>query len=248
MTELIIYGRNPVLEAIRSGRSVEKVLVAHDSHPPHQLVKLCKEKNIKIQKVPRKKIEELAGTKKTQGVLAILSPVHYVKEEELFRKTLERGSFLLVLDHLTDPQNVGNLLRTCEVLGGVGALLPKDRSCPINQTVIKASSGAVFHLLLSRVSSLRRSLENFKRVGGWIVVVERGGKDIRQVDIPLPCALVLGSEGEGVSKSVMEIADLIVSIPMGGKITSLNVSSAGAIAIWETVKKHLPPHSHPQEK
>lgn len=230
---MIVYGKNPVVEALLSGKSVEKVLYAHDAHPPHQVVKLCKERGIKLQKVPRQKIEELAGTKKTQGILAILSPVEYVSPEELFKETLQKGSFFLTLDHITDPQNVGNMLRTCEVFGGVGALMPKDRSCPINETVVKASSGAVFYLKLSKVGSLSKALEAFKKMGGWVVVVERGGKDIRHVSLPAGSTLVLGSEGEGVSKSVMEKADLVVSIPMWGRINSLNVASACAVAVWE---------------
>ena len=234
---MIVFGKNPVIEALRSGRSVEKVLIAHDSHPPHQVLKLCKERNIKIQKVPRQKIEQLAGTKKTQGILAMLSPVEYVHPEKLFRETLNRSSFFLTLDHITDPQNVGNLLRTCEVFGGVGALIPKDRACPINETVVKASAGAVFHLMLSKVGSLSKSLRVFKEMGGWVLAVERGGKDIREFDFPGACTLVLGSEGEGVSKSVLDIADAVISIPMLGKVNSLNVSSAGAIAMWQFLVK-----------
>jgi len=236
---MIVYGKNPVIEALRSDKDIEKVLVAHDSHPPYQVVKLCKQRGIKLQKVPREKIEELAGTKKTQGILAIISPIKYVPAEELFKTTIEKRSFFLVLDHITDPQNVGNLLRSCEVFGGVGALLPKDRSSPINETVVKASSGAIFYLKLSKVSSLSNSLREFKKQGGWVIAIERGGKDIRSVSIPMPCALVLGSEGEGVSKSVLEISDTVVSIPMVGKINSLNVSSAGAIAMWECVRSGI---------
>ncbi|MEJ5338329.1 MAG: 23S rRNA (guanosine(2251)-2'-O)-methyltransferase RlmB [Aquificaceae bacterium] len=236
---MIVYGKNPVIEALRSGRDVEKVLFAHDSHPPHQVVKLCKERGIKLQKAPRQKIEELAGTKKTQGILAILSPVEYVEAHKLFRETVKRGSFFLTLDHITDPQNVGNLLRTCEVFGGVGALMPKDRACPINETVVKASAGAVFYLMLARVGSLARALKDFKEMGGWVAAVERGGRDIRDVDLPTGCTLVLGSEGEGISRSVLELADMVVSIPMQGRINSLNVSSAGAIAMWEVFRKIL---------
>ncbi|MFN7065870.1 MAG: 23S rRNA (guanosine(2251)-2'-O)-methyltransferase RlmB [Aquificaceae bacterium] len=234
---MIVYGKNPVIEALRSGRSIEKVLVAHDSYPPYQVLKLCKERGIKIQKVPRQKIEELSGTKKTQGLLALLSPIDYRDAHVIFKETLERGSFFLVLDHITDPQNVGNLLRTCEVLGGVGALMPKDRSCPINETVVKASAGAVFYLMLSKVGSLSKSLRAFKDMGGWVIAIERGGKDIRDFDFPKACALVLGSEGEGVSKNLLEIADVVLSIPMLGKVNSLNVSSAGAIAMWHAAMK-----------
>jgi 23S rRNA (guanosine2251-2'-O)-methyltransferase len=236
---MIVYGKNPVIEALRSDKDIEKVLVAHDSHPPYQVVKLCKQKGIKLQKVPREKIEELAGTKKTQGILAIISPIKYVPPEEIFRNAIEKNSFFLVLDHITDPQNVGNLLRTCEVFGGVGALLPTYRSSPINEVVAKASSGAVFYLKLSKVANLSNSLREFKKQGGWIISVERGGKDIRSFSIPLPCALVLGSEGEGVSKNILDISDTVVSIPMVGKINSLNVSSAGALAMWECVRSFI---------
>jgi len=233
---LIIWGRNPIIEALRAGKNIEKIYVAHDSHPPRELIKLAKEKGVKVQKISRAKVEELAGTKKTQGVVALLSPVSYVTPEELFQDAIDRNSFFIVIDHITDPQNVGNLLRTCEVLGGVGALISKEKTSPINQTVVKASSGAVFHLKISKVSSLSRTLREFKSAGGWVFSIEKGGRDIREFEIIMPCALVLGSEDKGVSKSVLDISDEVLTIPMRGKTTSLNVGSAGAIAMWEAVK------------
>ncbi len=236
MSGLIIWGRNPIIEALRAGKNIEKIYVAHDSHPPRELIKLAKEKGVKVQKISRAKVEELAGTKKTQGVVALLSPVSYVTPEELFQDAIDRNSFFIVIDHITDPQNVGNLLRTCEVLGGVGALISKEKTSPINQTVVKASSGAVFHLKISKVSSLSRTLREFKSAGGWVFSIEKGGRDIREFEIIMPCALVLGSEDKGVSKSVLDISDEVLTIPMRGKTTSLNVGSAGAIAMWEAVK------------
>ncbi len=237
--KFVVWGRNPVIEALRAGKGIEKIFIAHDSHPPNKLLDLAKKRGVKVQRVPRKKVEELAGTKKTQGVVALLSPVEYVAPEKLFKETIKRNTFFIVIDHITDPQNVGNLLRTCEVLGGAGALIPKDRTSPINETVIKASSGAVFYLMLSKVPSLSKALKKFKEMGGWIYAVEKGGKDIRETEIPLPVALVLGSEDKGVSKSVLDISDEVITIPMKGKVGSLNVGSAGAIAMWETVKKRI---------
>jgi 23S rRNA (guanosine2251-2'-O)-methyltransferase len=234
--KLVLYGRNPIIEALRSGRSIEKIYVAHDTSPPNLIMTLAKEKGVKVQRTSRKRIEELAGTKKTQGVVAILSPVEYREPTELFKATIERNTFFLVLDHLSDPQNVGNLLRTCEVLGGAGALLPKERTSPINSTVVKASSGAIFHLIMAKTVNLARELRSFKKAGGWVVAVEKGGKDIRGVEIPRPCAIVLGSEDKGVSRNILESADLVLTIPMRGKVTSLNVGSAGAIAMWEAVR------------
>ena len=236
---MILYGRNPILEALRSGKSFEKIYIAHDTSLPKEILKLAKARGVKVQRVSRSKVEEIAGTKKTQGVVAVLSPVEYVPEEELFQDTIEKNSFFLALDHITDPQNVGSLIRSCEVLGGSGVLIPKDRSSPINQTVVKASSGAIFHIKVSKTVNLKRSLREFSKMGGWIVVVEKGGKDIREVDIPRPCALVLGSEGEGVSKGLIESADIVVSIPMKGKTGSLNVGVAGAIAMWEIARKSI---------
>ncbi len=234
---LVVWGRNPILEALRSGRDIEKIYVAHDSHPPKSLLKLAKEKGVKVQKISRQKVEELAGTKKTQGVVALLSPVQYSAPKELFQETIDKNSFFISIDHITDPQNVGNLIRTCEVLGGVGVLLPKDRTAPVNETVVKASSGAIFHLKVSKVGSLSKALREFKSMGGWVFAVEKGGKDIREIDIPFPCTLVLGAEDKGVSRSVLEICDEVLTIPMRGKTTSLNVGSAGAIAMWEAVRK-----------
>ena len=236
MEDIVIWGRNPIVEALKSGKSVEKIYVAHDSHPHRELVRLAKDKGVKIQRVSRKKIEELAGTKKTQGVVALISAVRYVPFYELFRETIDRNSFLLVIDHITDPQNVGNLIRTCEVLGGAGVLITKENTSPINQTVIKASSGAIFHLKVSKTSSLIKPLREFKNMGGWVFSIEKGGKDIGSFDIAKPCALVLGAEDRGVSKGVLELSDEVLSIPMSGKTTSLNVSSAGAIAMWEAVR------------
>ncbi len=237
--KFVIWGRNPIIEALKEGRGLEKILIAHDSHPPKELIKLAEKRKIKTQRVPRKKVEELAKTKKTQGVVAIVSPIEYWDENKLIDKIIEEEGILLVLDHITDPQNVGNLIRTGEVLGVSGVLIPRERSSPINEVVVKASTGAVFHLPISKTGSLRQFLKKFKKRGGWVVAVEKGGKEIHKLSYPFPLAVVLGSEGKGVSKSVLEEADLIATIPMKGKITSLNVSSAGAIALWEIVKQRF---------
>ncbi len=233
----IIWGRNPIIEALRSNRSLEKILIAHDTHPPRELIRLAEKKRVKVQRVPRKKVEELAKTKKTQGVVALLSPVKYIDENRLIEEIISSEGILLILDHITDPQNVGNLIRTAEVLGVNGIVIPRERSSPINEVVVKASTGAVFHLPIAKVGSLKQFLNKFKKSGGWVVAVEKGGKPIHKLNYPFPLAVVLGSEGKGVSKSVLETSDIIATIPMKGKITSLNVSSAGAIALWEVVKQ-----------
>ncbi|HIE59876.1 MAG TPA: 23S rRNA (guanosine(2251)-2'-O)-methyltransferase RlmB [Persephonella sp.] len=233
-----IWGRNPVLEALKSGKSLEKILIAHDTSLPKDIVAIAKEKGIKTQRVPRKKVEELAGTKKTQGVVALLSPIDYWDLNELLNKTINENGFLVFLDHITDPQNVGNIIRTAEVLGASGIVIPKERSAPINEVVVKASAGAVFHIPISKVANIRNSLDKFKKLGGWVVAIEKGGKPIHKIDFPFPLAIVLGSEGKGTSKPVIQTADIIATILMKGKITSLNVASANAIALWEIAKQN----------
>jgi len=239
MQNYVIWGRNPVIEALVAGQSMEKILIAHDSKAPKELLDLAKERGIKVQIAPRQKLEELANSKKTQGVIAILSPINYVPEEELFKSTLKQKSFFAVLDHITDPQNVGSIARTVEVFGGIGLLIPKDRSAPINATVVKASSGAIFHLKISKTPSISKAIKAFKEMGGWVYALEKGGKDITNTEFLYPMCIVLGSEGEGVSKNVLEHADVRVSIPMKGKVTSLNVSAAGAICFWEMAKSQM---------
>jgi len=236
---LVIWGRNPVIEALKAGRSLEKILIAHDSHPPRELLELANERKVKVQKVSRQKIEELANTKKTQGVVALVSPIKYYDENEIIDKTIKEKGIMLILDHITDPQNVGSILRTAEIFGVSGVIIPKERSSPINEVVVKASTGAVFHLPISKVGSLRNVIEKFRKKGGWVVAVEKGGRNIAEIDFPYPITLVVGSEGKGVSKSILEEADIIATIPMVGKITSLNVSNATSIALWELFKRRI---------
>ncbi|WP_457641542.1 23S rRNA (guanosine(2251)-2'-O)-methyltransferase RlmB [Persephonella sp.] len=235
--KFVIWGRNPVVEALKSGKELEKIMIAHDSKAPKELVKLAEKRKVKIQKVPRKKVEDTAGTKKTQGVVAILSPVSYWNQNDLIDKIIKEDGILVVLDHITDPQNVGNIIRTAEVLGVGGIVIPKERSSPINEVVVKSSTGAVFYIPIAKVGSLRQFLDKFKKKGGWVVSVEKGGKPIHKVSFPFPLALVLGSEGKGVSKSVLDVSDMVVTIPMQGKITSLNVSAAAAVSLWEVSKQ-----------
>ncbi|WP_457621333.1 23S rRNA (guanosine(2251)-2'-O)-methyltransferase RlmB [Persephonella sp.] len=235
--KFVIWGRNPVIEALRSGKELEKIMVAHDSHLPKELIKLAEKRKVKIQRVPRKKVEETAGTKKTQGVVALLSPISYWDADAIIDHIIEKNGFGVVLDHITDPQNVGNIIRTAEVLGSSGVIIPRERSSPINEVVVKASTGAVFYLPIAKVGSIKQFVDRFKKKGGWVVSVEKGGQPIHKVSFPFPVLIVLGSEGKGVSRTVLESSDLIVSIPMFGKITSLNVSAAAAVSLWEVSKQ-----------
>lgn len=231
----VIWGRNPVIEALQSGQPLEKVLIAHDSHPPKQLLALVEEQHVKLQKVPRQKVETLAGTKKTQGVVALVSPVRYADYDDLIADVVQKKGVLLVLDHITDPQNVGGLIRTAEVLGLDGVVTPRERSCPLNDVVVKTSAGALFHIPVAKVGNLRQALELFQKRGGWVVVIEKGGTPLAKLDPPFPLAVVVGSEGKGTSRTIVEIADIVATIPMRGRVTSLNVVAAAAIGLHHVV-------------
>lgn len=237
--KFIIYGKNPIKEALISNKSIEKIYVAYEAHIPKAIFDLFKEKNVKFQIVPAKKIDEITKTKKNQGIAAILSPISYKSDKYIFDLAFKENGFIIVLDHITDPQNVGSILRTAEVFGSKGIILPKDRSAPINEVVVKSSSGAIFHLNIARVSSIYQSLKSFKDMGGWIFALDLEGKSLKGFNFVFPMALVLGSEGQGVSKSLKDLAHDSIFIDMKGKVESLNVSNAAAITMWE-ISKQLP--------
>jgi len=234
---LVIWGRNAVEEAVKSGKAIEKVYLQYGKFFEPEFLELLEKRNIRFQWTKKKQLEKLTGTTKHQGIVAILSPISYVGDEELFKLTVKEKSFFVVLDGITEPQNFGSIARTVEAFGGTGLLLPVKGSAPINEVAVKASSGALLHLKVSRIQDLVASLLKFKSMGGRIYAVETGGKDIRNGVFSRPLALILGAEGKGVRKELLKLSDEIVTIPLSGKTPSLNVSVAAGIAIWEVVKQ-----------
>ncbi|WP_456341543.1 TrmH family RNA methyltransferase, partial [Thermovibrio sp.] len=172
-----------------------------------------------------------------QGIVALLSPIEYSSPKELFSEVIERNSFFVALDGITEPQNLGTVARTVESFGGIGLLLPKKGGAPLNEVALKASSGALFHLKVSRVDSLQKALKDFKSMGGRLYAVETGGKDIREVEFKKPLCLVMGSEGRGIGKELLSLSDEVTTIPTVGKTPSLNVSVSCAIAVWELFRR-----------
>jgi len=233
---LVIWGRNAVEEAVKSGKAIEKVYLQYGKFFEPEFLELLEKRNIRFQWTKKKQLEKLTGTTKHQGIVAILSPISYVSDEELFKLTVKEKSFFVVLDGITEPQNLGTVARTVESFGGTGLLLPTKGSAPINEVAVKASSGAILHLKVSRVPDLTASLIKFRSLGGKIYAVETGGKDIREATFKKPLALILGSEGRGINGELLEISDEVVTIPLSGKTPSLNVSVATGIAIWEVVR------------
>ncbi|WP_456437902.1 23S rRNA (guanosine(2251)-2'-O)-methyltransferase RlmB [Desulfurobacterium sp.] len=228
---MVIYGVNPIMEALRADYPILKVYV--DERFKHrEILSLLKKKRIKTVKTGRKKLSEVSRTDKHQGIVALVSPVEPKSFDELVERTIATGGYLLFLDRVEDPYNLGAIFRSADAFGAAGIVIPKDRSVTITDTVVKASTGAVFYVPFAIVNSFRQSLFEFKEKGGWLIGLEAGGKDISRYSFPYPVGLIAGSEGKGISKPVKKLLDDIVTIPMKGHVNSLNVSNAVAIGLY----------------
>jgi 23S rRNA (guanosine2251-2'-O)-methyltransferase len=232
-----IYGRHPVLEALRSGQPVYRVYLRQGSHYPEEIYHLARERGVKLRTLPPDRFRELGGREKHQGVVAFVADFALADPDELILNTRGKGRVLVVLDGLEDPRNVGDIIRTVEFLGGAGVVLGKDRSPPLEDALTKASAGAVFHLPVAIVTNLGRFLRRFKENGGWVAAVELDGEALDAVDLPRPLALVLGSEGKGVRESLLRDVDFRITIRGEGEVNSLNVSCAAAIAVFHALRK-----------
>lgn len=241
MTDEMIVGRNSVMEAIKSGR-VNKILLAKGDRQGsiREVIGVAKEKGILIQDVDIKKINDLAKGLRHQGVLAYVAPVEYVELEDILAKAEAAGQppFIVLLDELEDPHNLGAILRTADAAGVHGVLIPKRRSCPLSATVAKTSAGAVEYVPVAKIGNVAQTIKELQRLGMWVVGADMDGdKDYYEADLTGPLVLVIGSEGKGIGRLTKEVCDFLVRIPMQGKINSLNASVAGAILMYESMKQ-----------
>lgn len=241
-----LEGRQPVREALRGGRRIRRILIADGAQLKGtliEIVELARAANVPVERVPRMRLDERATSRAHQGVLAEAEPLAVRSWREGVENARAAGEvpLLLALDGIEDPQNLGALLRSAEVLGAHAVLVPKRRSAPLGATAAKASAGAVEHLVIDQVSSLERALADVRADGVWIVALA-GDADMELQECALleePVVIVVGAEGAGVSRLVRERADARVRIPMLGKIDSLNASAAGAIALWEAARRRI---------
>ncbi len=242
---LILAGRHPVLEALRSrARPIEEVLVEAEARDRHgDILALARQAGVRCSRVPRAALNGLAGTGHHQGVVARVAPREYAELEDLLAIARTKGepALFLALDQVQDPGNVGNLLRTAEALGVHGALVPRHQAAGLTPHVVRAAAGALEHLPVARVGNLGQALERLKQEGCWVVgaVAEGPAAMARRaqapwtVDLRGPLVLVLGSEGRGIRPLVARICDVLVSIPLHGRVGSLNVAAAGAALLYE---------------
>jgi 23S rRNA (guanosine2251-2'-O)-methyltransferase len=221
------------MEALRAGRPLERVLVAQGAGGPRvqAVIDLARQAEIPVRFEPRASLDRLAGTAAHQGIVALGAAKQYA---ELDSVAAAQASLLVVLDGVEDPHNLGAIIRTAHAAGAAGVVIPERRAASITDVVAKAAAGALEHLPVVRVSNINRSLEDLKRRGYWIYGLdERGAEDYDRVEYPPPTALVLGGEGKGLHEQVRRHCDVLVRIPMAGKISSLNVSVAAGIVLFE---------------
>lgn len=245
MNETWIGGRNPVLEALRANHPINKIWIAEQSNRStlRELLQLAKAKGVVIQFVPRKKLDQLAQGVAHQGVLASLSAYPYAELETLFDRAKEReeAPFFLLLDQVEDPHNLGSIMRTAEAAGVHGIIIPKHRAVGLTAAVAKASAGAIEYMPVVRVTNMVRTMEELKERGLWILGTDaQASQDYREADYALPLAVVIGSEGKGISRLVLEQCDFCVRIPLRGKVNSLNASVAAALLIYEVFRQRQP--------
>ena len=236
----MITGRNAVLEALKSDREIEKLIVAKGAEGSiRKITGMAKDKKIPIQYREKAALDRIAGRNSHQGVIAQVSEYTYCTLDDILRRAEERGEdpFIMILDGLEDPHNLGAVMRTAECCGAHGIVIPKRRSAGITETVAKASAGAVEYILCARVSNIGQAVDQLKERGMWVAACDMGGKAYTEQDLTGSLAVVIGSEGTGISRLVREKCDFVVSIPMKGKITSLNASNAAAILMYEVVRQ-----------
>lgn len=248
MTELdneIVSGKNPVLEALRSGRDMNKVWVAEGVKKAGiaELLQLAKEAGIIVQFVPKNKVDQLTDGANHQGVAASVAAYRYAEIDELFERAASRNEdpFFLILDELEDPHNLGSILRTADATGVHGVIIPKRRAVGLTAVVAKTSTGAIEHVPVARVGNLAQTVEDLKKRGVWIAGTDaKGSADYRRMDAKLPLAIIIGSEGKGMSRLLKEKCDFLYNMPMVGHVTSLNASVAAAILMYEVLRNRLP--------
>jgi len=232
----IVYGRNPVRELIDNGKPVDRIIVKRGEYEGSisVIVAKARERGITVSEADGRKLDAYAEGGRHQGVVAFLAPMTFLTVSELLRQTADAGEtpFYLILDGIEDPQNLGAILRSAECAGANGVILPKHHCAPLSPSACKASAGAVEYVPIAKVTNLTRAIEELKDAGLWIYGADADGEHYGDVDLSGPAAFVLGSEGHGISRLVRENCDKIISIPLHGKINSLNVSAAAAVILY----------------
>ena len=235
---MIIYGKNPVKEALESDQPINKIYIIKGKKTPYisRLSQTARQKGIPVREVEKNKLQELAGDSGHQGVVAVLSQVSYGEIEDIFNRAKEKNEspLIAILDEIQDPHNLGAIIRSAEAFGFHGIIIPKNRATGLTETVTKTSAGAVVHIPVVRITNLARTIDELKEQGLWIAGTDHEAKEFfYEADLDRSLGIVIGSEGKGVRPLIKKKCDFMVSIPMVGKVNSLNASVAAAIVFCE---------------
>lgn len=238
-----IEGRNAVLEAFRSGKCVDKLFILDGCQdgPVRTIAREARKKDTIINYVSKERLDQLSETRVHQGVIAQVAAYEYSTVEDILEKAEEKGEppFLILLDNVEDPHNLGAIIRTANLAGAHGVIIPKRRAVGLTSTVAKTSAGAINYTPVAKVTNLVRTMEKLKEKGIWFVCADMGGESMYRMNLTGPIGLVIGNEGEGVSRLVKEACDFTASIPMKGDIDSLNASVAAGVLAYEIVRQRL---------
>lgn len=241
--ELTIEGRNAVLEAFRSGKTIDKLFVLDGCKdgPVQSITREARKQDTIINFLAKERLDQMSETGKHQGVIAYAAAYEYAEVEDLLKAAEEKGEppFLILLDGIEDPHNLGAILRTANLAGAHGLIIPKHRAAGLTATVARTSAGAINYTPVAKVTNLSVTMEELKKRGLWFVCADMGGEVMYQMNLKGPIGLVVGNEGSGVSRLVKEKCDMIASIPMKGDIDSLNASVAAGVLAYEIVRQRM---------
>lgn len=237
--EHLVVGRNPVKEALKALRPMNKIVIAEDidGRPLREIIDLARKQGIPVTRVRRAYLDKLAPGESHQGVAAMAAPVEYVEIEDMLAAAGDQDPLLVILDGVTDPHNLGAILRTAYAAGSHGVIIPRHRAVPLNATVAKASAGAVEYLPVARVGNLVQTVNQLKNRGFWVAGAHMEGQVYWDAKLDGPVALVVGGEGKGLGRLLRQECDLLVSVPMSGQMGSLNASVAAALLLYEVVRQ-----------
>lgn len=236
-----IEGRNAVLEALRAGKPIDKLYVLDGcpDGPVRTIIREAKKGNTIINYVKKERLDQLSETGHHQGVIAMAASYEYATVEDILEKAREKGEapFIFVLDNIEDPHNLGAMIRTANLAGAHGVIIPKRRAVGLTPTVARTSAGAINYTPVAKVTNLKQTMEQLKKEGMWFVCADMDGTPYYQMDLKGPMGLVIGNEGEGVSRLIKETCDFVASIPMKGDIDSLNASVAAGVLAFEIARQ-----------
>ena len=241
--EFVIGGRNAVIEAFRAGKTIDKLFVLEHCKEGsmNTVLREAKKQGTVINYVKRERLDQMSETGKHQGVIAYIAAYEYGSVEDILKKAEDKGEqpFVIILDDIEDPHNLGAIIRTANLAGAHGVIIPKHRASGLTATVVKASAGAINYTPVAKVTNISKTIEELKEKGLWFVCADMDGTTMYDLDLKGPIGLVIGNEGKGVSRLVKEKCDFIAKVPMFGDIDSLNASVAAGVLAYEIVRQRL---------